>query len=985
MAGADSFIGRKIAGKYEILARLGVGGMGAVYRARHANTGGDVAVKVLHGTAAFDQGMIRRFQLEAQNAAALRHSNTIRINDFGVDDGVFYLVMEYLDGRSLAEVVRDDGPLPWRRAVHILRQVLKSLWEAHEHERRIVHRDIKPANIFLVDLPGEPDHVKVLDFGIARSLAGTGAGTQGFIGTPHYMAPEVWRGEQVDARTDLYAVGCVAFQLLVGKPPFVSPPSAVDSVLPMLEMHCHLAPPETALVAPAAPVAVCAWVDALLAKDRARRPPSARAALASLDAAVADLAAGDAPGRWPPEDDAVTLAPTHVGPDLVFTPAVGGPTPPERRRPDPTVADPSAVGGAGRRRWPRRATALAAIALVAAAGAALALYLHAASSPAGTPGARAQSESEALRYLPRSAAAVAVVASPQRLLDAVGYEEMAARLGAQLDPLVAATRAMIGADLFVRETYRRAGLALDAPAGAAVLDADRGVFAVFATVADRGKLDAALSRAITDSERHELLGATLLAPAESDYAAVVVRGDVAMVVVAADGGARNYARRLATLLPADALASDPAFADAVGELEAADDVVAWADLSGLARAAMPACDPGVPCAAERRLVDLILTPVGRIAFGATLRPRAIELSAFAPLPADAWLARALRNAPGLPAVIAATPRPPYLLASVQVDVHAALEVVDLALRAGGDSLDGARRAVRDATGGDLDGALATLTGELGGLIAFAPEQLVGTSDDEIVRQMGIALVAGVSREDGVRALLERLAHPGGLVRSAPGESGRFELWLPPEGPKLELRLASGFVVAASDPAFFDRVAARDPDRSFVAQVSHPDLEVLLSRPERAAVLLLPVQTLAPLALGYPSSCSGSGEDGWRSDDPDVAAKQGELAALVQEADRAYDEDVGQLARATADLRVRFGLSVATVQARERGLALSAGQYLGAPLTETLLALIDTMADQVRRREAGERRCARIWELDNAIQAARPPSPEAEPEPDADAP
>ncbi|PIE17238.1 MAG: hypothetical protein CSA66_06300 [Proteobacteria bacterium] len=338
--------------------------MGAVYRARHCQTGGDVAVKFLHGTAALDSNMIKRFQLEAQNAAALRHTNTIRVTDFGVDDGTFYLVMEYLDGRPLSDVIRDQGPLPWRRAAHIAAQVLKSLWEAHEHGRQIIHRDIKPANIVLLDLPGSADHVKVLDFGIARSLAGTGAGTQGFIGTPFYMAPELWRGEEVDATTDLYALGCVVFQMLAGAPPFTPPPSATDILLPLLAMHCHDDPPATVEAAPDTPPGLAAWVDRLLKKDRAERIPSAREALAQLEAAVSDAeqaevapsppssAPASAPGLAPAS--APGLAPASA-PGLAPASAPGlapasAPTP--TPAPGPEVLQASAVSAAGLKAGP---------------------------------------------------------------------------------------------------------------------------------------------------------------------------------------------------------------------------------------------------------------------------------------------------------------------------------------------------------------------------------------------------------------------------------------------------------------------------------------------------------------------------------------------------------------------------------------------------------------------------------------------------------
>lgn len=286
MAASDPFIGRELAGKYRVMRRLGAGGMGAVYQALHLTTGGDVALKFLHGTAIGDENAVRRFQLEAQNVAALRHANTVRVIDFGVDQGTLYLVMEYLAGHPLSDVLLRDGPMPWLRAVHVLRQILKSLWEAHEHPKHIIHRDIKPANLFLVDLPGDKDHVRVVDFGIARALDGSGAGTQGLLGTPFYMAPELWRGETVDARTDLYALGCVAYQCLAGSPPFVPPPSASDSLYPLLNMHLNEPPPSLRQARPSVPGPIAEWVERMLAKEPGQRPASARIALEMLDAAA---------------------------------------------------------------------------------------------------------------------------------------------------------------------------------------------------------------------------------------------------------------------------------------------------------------------------------------------------------------------------------------------------------------------------------------------------------------------------------------------------------------------------------------------------------------------------------------------------------------------------------------------------------------------------------------------------------------------------
>lgn len=358
----DPVVGSTIAGRYEVLRRLGSGGMGAVYEARHTETGGRVAIKVLSGVE--DETAARRFRLEAELAAALRHTNTIRVMDFGADAGRLYLVMELVDGHSVAERLQTDGRFPWPRAVATIRQVLKALWEAHEHPRRIVHRDIKPANIMLADLPGEPDHVRVVDFGIARALDETGLGTRGFIGTPAYIAPELWDGAAADPRSDLYAVGCVMYELLTGSPPFTPPPSASHSLFALIDMHRSNPPPTIADRAPGVPAPISAWVERLLGKTPDARPSSAQAALAELDAAAADAA--DAPAPSPPGDSADTAnqaAPPRSGgtadatgaaslspprPSGSNAPAVAAATAsPARRPPTWAVATIAALGIAG--------------------------------------------------------------------------------------------------------------------------------------------------------------------------------------------------------------------------------------------------------------------------------------------------------------------------------------------------------------------------------------------------------------------------------------------------------------------------------------------------------------------------------------------------------------------------------------------------------------------------------------------------------------
>jgi len=232
---SQSWLGRVIADRYRLMSLLGEGGMGSVYKAEHVRMGKALAVKVLRGAFAGDEAAVARFRSEAQIVSRLSHPHTIAVFDFGEIDGGeggFYLAMEYVPGKDLASVLREQRRLPEGRAVHIADQLLGSLGEAHE--AGIVHRDIKPANVMLLQTRTEGDFVKVLDFGIAklRDAAGDGSETSSgaIIGTPNYLSPEQARGEVLDARADLYSVGAVLYELVSGRPPFVaSNPMAVVS------------------------------------------------------------------------------------------------------------------------------------------------------------------------------------------------------------------------------------------------------------------------------------------------------------------------------------------------------------------------------------------------------------------------------------------------------------------------------------------------------------------------------------------------------------------------------------------------------------------------------------------------------------------------------------------------------------------------------------------------------------------------------------
>jgi serine/threonine-protein kinase len=233
-------------GRYRLKRRIATGGMGEVWVAHHPGLKRDVAVKILRNELQMEsESAIPRFEREARATAELLHPNTVRVFDYGAtEDGVFYYVMELLEGETLAELVERGGPLPPARAVHIISQAARALGEAHS--RGIVHRDIKPENLFLTSLGGEPDFVKVLDFGIAKVTDSEAAMTRTgwLLGTPLYMSPEVVSGKQADARSDVYALGAVLYYLLSGRPPFED---ENPSALVFAQVHRIPSPPSERL------------------------------------------------------------------------------------------------------------------------------------------------------------------------------------------------------------------------------------------------------------------------------------------------------------------------------------------------------------------------------------------------------------------------------------------------------------------------------------------------------------------------------------------------------------------------------------------------------------------------------------------------------------------------------------------------------------------------------------------------------------------
>lgn len=281
MSGAGApLLGTLVAERYLVEEYLGEGGMGMVYLARHVTLEKQVALKVLHGEFSRKPDLVERFLQEAKSASRIRNPHIIDITDFGVaEQGFVFFAMEFLEGRDLHALLHqttdEGGLLPWRRTRRIFLQVCSALSAAHE--KGVIHRDLKPENIFLVDNAEQKDYVKLLDFGIAKMQALDGepdgerklTKTGMIFGTPEYMAPEQAKGEQPDHRVDVYAMGCLLYQMVTGAVPFSG-----DSFMAVLAKHMASPVPaidEEALSKSGAPPAIVDVIMKALAKDRGHR------------------------------------------------------------------------------------------------------------------------------------------------------------------------------------------------------------------------------------------------------------------------------------------------------------------------------------------------------------------------------------------------------------------------------------------------------------------------------------------------------------------------------------------------------------------------------------------------------------------------------------------------------------------------------------------------------------------------------------------
>jgi serine/threonine-protein kinase len=345
----DNLIGQVLAGKYRIDEKIDEGGMGCVYRATHVLMEKTVAIKVLHPALAADDKIVARFTREAKAASRISHPHAINVTDFGEsENGVVYMVMEYLRGRTLKDIVRDGGPMPLARAVTIVRQVAGALDAAHAEG--VIHRDLKSDNIMLEEVAGGGDWAKVLDFGIAKiqqSIHETDPGLTApnlIIGTPQYMSPEQCsQASDIDARSDIYSFGVIIYEMLAGHVPFTG-----DSPTAIMLKHIQEPPPSVLDERKDLPAGVgrvvtralakrpedryekaCDLADALeeAAKEEVAAVPTGPVGIVDTDRIIVPTSPNDAPRTTLEEDEATVVSARHARPTTEELPPPVAPPP----------------------------------------------------------------------------------------------------------------------------------------------------------------------------------------------------------------------------------------------------------------------------------------------------------------------------------------------------------------------------------------------------------------------------------------------------------------------------------------------------------------------------------------------------------------------------------------------------------------------------------------------------------------------------------
>lgn len=578
-----------------------------------------------------------------------------------------------------------------------------------------------------------------------------------------------------------------------------------------------------------------------------------------------------------------------------------------------------------------------------------------------------------LGYLPLTTTAVVVLGAPQKLLDAVGFDALTARVGDEYQEAVAQAKEATGLDLLTPSSWAELGVDLTGPAGFAVVEsAGSQVNVVFFTIADKDKLNTTIAtlakRAGKETTREQVGGAELITAKEHDGGAIVIRDKTVAVIGSEDGSSPEaVVRAFATQDPASSLARAKAFTGAVKGVGADQDGLVWVNVGYFAAVGRDELGSD----GERAIFDRFYGGLHGLAIGLALHDRALIATGSLPLDAGSPLRRIMRNGAAVPMVFGAETRTPFIGLSGNLDLEAVLALVDEGMKTQGQSLASMESALNEMAHIDVrKDVIGALTGEFGFVMDGDLTELMAPGA-EPQQLLGGALVIGLRDGAATQKRVEDLmkSMPEAAQALSPGQTPGTWTVPTPLGRALTVRFTASYLVIATDPAFAERVASGDRSQSFVGNLAHPELKALLSREDLAGVFMIQPALGAMFFLGQSSAREQDLRDDVRPGEAKaVAAKRKELAAARAELKALRDKQDAASRKAMMDLFDKVGTTVEAVHVADGGLTFVFGQYLGAPLKDVIVAGVDMWGAKEADQEPLQALEEKVFELESELSS-----------------
>lgn len=589
----------------------------------------------------------------------------------------------------------------------------------------------------------------------------------------------------------------------------------------------------------------------------------------------------------------------------------------------------------------------------------------------------------ALGYLPLTTVTAVVVASPQKVLDTIGFEAITAKLGEGYGLAAAQSKAATGIDLTSPAGWAEAGVDPSGPAGVAILAAEgKEVQVLFATIADKEKLNAALTvlaeKAKREIVREQVGDAEILRAKDDGHGAAILR-DKTLLLIGQDRAVPPEAvmRGIATQDPATSFARAKDFTGAVKGVVAGKDGLVWVNAAFAAAASRDE----VRGAAEKAMFDRVYSGLHGLAIGFSLEDTAVVGTGSLPLDAGSPLRSIVRNGSATPIVFGAETKAPLVGVTVNLDLDAVLALVDEGLKAQGQSLESMEAAVNEMAQLDVrKDVVGALTGEVGFVVDGDLAELM-KSEADARQNLGGALVIGLKDAAGTQKRVEELlkAMPEIAKAIPPAQSPGTWTVPTPFGREVTVRFAGNYLVVASDPAFAARVEANDRSQSFVAGLGNEPLKTLLSREDLAGAFVMRPAIAAYFLFAMRGMDRPIDEAPREGEDKAIAAKRKELAAARKELDalREAQEDAGR--KAMLSVFTQVGTTAEVVHVSGDGLSFVIGQYLEAPVKDVIAAAIDTRIAMETAEDKMHALSEKVFTLESEISSHEMKVEEAAPD------